>query len=83
VPGDGDLQFYKMHITKFPIYDRPEIFGLHENATIMRTTNEGKVLLERMFEFEFASKEMIKASAMIDTNEDVNLQKYSTIKKRI
>ena len=72
-----------MQIQKYPIQDRPEIFGLHENATIMRSTNEGKTLLERMFEFEFASKDMIKASAMLEANEDENLQKYSTIKKRI
>ena len=83
VPGDGDLQSFKVHITKFPISDRPDIFGLHENATIMRATNEGKTLLERMFEFEFASKEIVKASAMIDSSEDSNLQKYSSIKKRI
>ena len=62
-----------MHISKFPIQDRPEIFGLHENATIMRATNEGKNLLERMFEFEFASKEIVKASALIDSSEDDNL----------
>ena len=39
----------------------------------MRSTNEGKMLMERMFEFEFASKEMIKASAMLEANEDANL----------
>ena len=83
IPGDGDLQFFKVHISKFPIQDRPEIFGLHENATIMRSTNEGKNLLERMFEFEFASKEIIKATTMLDSNEEANLQKYSKIKKRI
>lgn len=49
----------------------------------MRSTNEGKTLLERMFEFEFASKEIVKASAMLDQNEDTNMQKYSSIKKRI
>ncbi len=32
----------------------------------MRSTNEGKTLLERMFEFEFASKEIVNASAMVD-----------------
>lgn len=42
------------------------MFGLHENATIMRATNEGKTLLERMFELEFASKEIVKSSVVID-----------------
>lgn len=83
IPGEGDLTFYKQHISRFPIQDRPEIFGLHENATIMRTTSEGKKLLGRIFEFEFASKEMVKANAMIDVNDDINMSKYSTIKKRI
>ena len=40
-------------------------------------------MLERMFEFEFASKEMLKATTMIESNEDAHLSKYSSIKKRI
>lgn len=32
-------------------------------------TTEGKLLLERAFEFEFASKEMIKATAILETND--------------
>ena len=36
VPGEGDLSFYKIFIGKFPVQDRPEIFGLHKNAIIQR-----------------------------------------------
>ena len=50
----------------------------------MRLTNEGKTLLERMFEFDFASKEMLKTTAAFQgETEDANLSKYSAIKKRI
>lgn len=49
----------------------------------MRATNEGKQLLERVFEFEYASKEMVKTSTFLDSNEDVHMSKYSAIKKRI
>jgi hypothetical protein len=51
-----------MHIQRFPVQDRPDIFGLHENTTIMRATGEGKNLLERVFEFELARKEMVKTN---------------------
>jgi hypothetical protein len=54
---------------KFPIQDRAEIFGLHKNAIIQRMSNEGKSLLERVFEFEFASKEIMKASAILESND--------------
>ena len=32
-------------------------------------SNEGKNLLERVFEFEFASKEVMKASAILESND--------------
>ena len=32
-------------------------------------TNEGKSLLERVFEFEFASKEIMQATAILETND--------------
>lgn len=32
-------------------------------------SNEGKSLLERVFEFEFASKEIMKASAILESND--------------
>ena len=50
----------------------------------MRATVEGKNLLERVFEFELARKEMVKTGGgAADNNEDMHLNKYSTIKKRI
>jgi hypothetical protein len=49
----------------------------------MRTTNEGKRLLERVFEFELARKEMVKTTGNVDVNDDMHLSKYSTIKRRI
>lgn len=69
IPGEGDLQHYKAFIQKFPVQDRPEIFGLHKNAIVQRMTSEGKTLLERVFEFEFASKEIMKATAILETND--------------
>jgi dynein heavy chain len=58
-----------MFIGKFPVQDRAEIFGLHKNAIVQRMTTEGKSLLERVFEFEFASKEITKATAILETND--------------
>ena len=69
IPGEGDIGHYKQFIVKFPIQDRAEIFGLHKNAIIQRMSNEGKSLLERVFEFEFASKEIMKASAILESND--------------
>ena len=74
--------------------DRPEIFGFHKNANVQRMTNEGKDLLERVFEFEFASKEIVKARAILESNdagissgaapgEDSSEDKAASFKKRI
>ena len=49
----------------------------------MRTTEEGKLLLERVFEFELSTKEMVKTQALQELNDDMNMSKYSSIKKRI
>lgn len=69
VPGEGDLGYYKMFIGKFPVQDRPEIFGLHRNAIVQRMTSDGKALMEKVFEFQFASKEINKASAILESND--------------
>jgi hypothetical protein len=69
VPGEGDLGQYKLFIGKFPVQDRPEIFGLHRNAVVQRMTSDGKSLMVKVFEFQFASKEMNKASAILESND--------------
>lgn len=33
-PKDGPLESYKEYIRNLPSFDRPEIFGLHDNAEI-------------------------------------------------
>ena len=70
MPGDGDINSYRVHLQKLPLSDRPEIFGLHEVATQLRQTSEGKKLLEKVFQFEFASKELAGIAGGIDDSHD-------------
>jgi dynein heavy chain len=33
-PPIGDLDYYKKFIQKFPEFENPEVFGMHDNANI-------------------------------------------------
>lgn len=74
---------FKKNVKKFPIVDRPEIFGLDENATIIRSQNEAKILLERVFELEFASKNLIKTENTTEETEEMIANKYTAIKDKM
>ena len=80
---DGTLPHYKNYVKGFPIMDQPDIFGLHENATIMREHHESKKLLSKVFEMEYASKEIIQNNEVNEDNEDMLLVKYASVKTRI
>ena len=33
-PKTGSLEYYREIIEKFPLFESPEVFGMHENANI-------------------------------------------------
>ena len=37
---DGTFERYKEYIMKLPLNDKPELFGLHDNADISSAINE-------------------------------------------
>ena len=39
-PIDGSFDRYKEYIMKLPLNDKPELFGLHDNADISSAINE-------------------------------------------
>jgi dynein heavy chain len=45
-PGEGDIESYRAFIATFPIVDRPEIFGLHQNADISFQQKETGSMLD-------------------------------------
>eukprot|EP00003_Mantamonas_plastica_P009854 TRINITY_DN1922_c0_g1_i3.p1 TRINITY_DN1922_c0_g1~~TRINITY_DN1922_c0_g1_i3.p1 ORF type:complete len:2408 (+),score=832.24 TRINITY_DN1922_c0_g1_i3:887-8110(+) len=45
-PSEGSLQSYIDYIDTLPIHDEPEVFGLHQNADILRGFGEADRLLE-------------------------------------
>jgi dynein heavy chain len=46
VPPEGPIDDYVAKISTFPLIDRPEIFGLHQNADISCQTKETNAMLE-------------------------------------
>ena len=82
-PNQLTLAHFKKYVKKFPIVDRPEIFGLDENAIIIRSQNEAKILLERVFELEFASKNLIKTESTTEETEEMIANKYTAIKDKM
>jgi dynein heavy chain len=40
IPTESSLQSYRQYIESLPLIDKPEIFGLHENADITHQTQE-------------------------------------------
>jgi dynein heavy chain, axonemal len=47
-PGDPSIAETMDHIRNFPLYEQPEVFGLHENANITCARNETYSLFESM-----------------------------------
>eukprot|EP00304_Pavlova_gyrans_P012708 CAMPEP_0206041750 /NCGR_PEP_ID=MMETSP1466-20131121/6142_1 /ASSEMBLY_ACC=CAM_ASM_001126 /TAXON_ID=44452 /ORGANISM="Pavlova gyrans, Strain CCMP608" /LENGTH=4121 /DNA_ID=CAMNT_0053416453 /DNA_START=38 /DNA_END=12403 /DNA_ORIENTATION=- len=45
-PPEGPLDSYRKYISTFPLVDRPEIFGLHQNADISSQQKESKDILD-------------------------------------
>lgn len=45
-PAEGNLESYRKYIATFPLVDRPEIFGLHQNADISSQQQESKEILD-------------------------------------
>ena len=82
VPEKYTLAHYKTYLRKFPDVDKPFVFGLDENATIIRSQSEAKTLLEKVFELEFASKNLIKTNKN-DENNEIIVSKYIAIKDKM
>jgi dynein heavy chain len=51
-PPDGDRQGFVDFIDKFPLVAPPEVFGLHENATLTRDQNDTYALLQSVLDTE-------------------------------
>jgi dynein heavy chain len=45
-PDEGPLESYRKYIATFPLVDRPEIFGLHQNADISSQQQESKEIID-------------------------------------
>jgi dynein heavy chain len=51
-PPDGDRQSYIDFVDKFPLVAAPEVFGLHDNATLTRDQNDTYSLLQCVLDTE-------------------------------
>lgn len=76
-PKVFSLGHFKKKVREFPQNDRPDIFGLDVNAIIIRDQNEAKTLLEKVFELEFASKNLIKAKSSSEETDEMVVSKYT------
>jgi dynein heavy chain, axonemal len=83
VPEKFTIAQFRTYLRKFPDVDKPEIFGLDENSTIIRSQTEAKTLLEKVFELEFASKNLIKSDKTNDENDEMIVSKYTAIKEKM
>jgi len=45
-PTVGDLDYYRGIIERFPEYESPEVFGMHDNANITFELKESKITLD-------------------------------------
>lgn len=45
-PAEGPAESYRRYISTFPLVDRPEIFGLHQNADISSQQQESREILD-------------------------------------
>jgi dynein heavy chain len=45
-PKVGSIDQYREIIEKFPVFESPEVFGMHENANITFQLKESKVALD-------------------------------------
>lgn len=46
VPQEGDLQSYQEYIKGLPVTDTPDIFGMHDNATLQFQLQESKKVVD-------------------------------------
>ena len=46
VPEEGDLESYQSYIKSLPITDTPDIFGMHDNATLQFQMQESKKVVD-------------------------------------
>jgi len=51
-PPEGEIDSYRSFIGTFPLTDRPEIFGLHQNADITFQTKESLEMLETIISLQ-------------------------------
>ena len=51
-PPEGTLQSFRHHIDQLPLADKPEAFGLHENADITYQTRETNKIINHMLSIQ-------------------------------
>ena len=49
-----------------PPIDRPEIFGIHQNASLSVINEEGESLLKNIYEFNLLPQEMLNQNINMD-----------------
>jgi dynein heavy chain len=52
VPEEGDLESYQMYIKGLPVTDTPDIFGMHENATLSFQLQESKKVVDTVLSIQ-------------------------------
>jgi hypothetical protein len=52
-PTLGSAENLLSHLNKMPPTDRPEIFGIHQNAQGAVIHEEGESLLRKIYEYQF------------------------------
>ncbi len=48
----GDIEYYRNIIEKFPEYEQPEVFGMHDNANITFQLKESKKALDTILSIQ-------------------------------
>merc|ERR1711998_337042 len=78
IPGDGDLESYKIAIRAFPQDDHPLAFGQHPNADISSKMEDTKTLLDTIISLQPKA-----ATEGEETNEVKVIRRVDTLKAQV
>merc|ERR1711964_197163 len=78
IPGDGDLESYKIAIRALPQDDHPLAFGQHPNADISSKMEDTKTLLDTIISLQ------PKAASEGDASNEVEvIRRVDTLKEQV